>query len=151
MAQEFQLVRADIRNWQELLGLARAFHLEDEHPLSAAGETALTESLEISPYVKTWLMKAGDATCGYAVVTYGYSIEFGGLTAYLDDFYVLPEFRGRGIGRRALDTFERMAKKEKCCIFHLEVQAGNSKARDFYLKRGFADTGRALLIKKLAE
>jgi ribosomal protein S18 acetylase RimI-like enzyme len=132
-----------------ILVLARRFHAEDGHPLSAKGAAALRAALKGSPFVKVWRILHGDMLCGYAAVTYGYSIEFGGLTAYLDDLYVTPEFRGDGIGGQVLDMLARKSRRGGCCIFHLEVEKANRKARKFYLKRGFRDTGRALLIKKL--
>src|ERR1700722_10275809 len=89
-----------------ILALARAFHREDGHPLTAQGRAALQAALKKSPHVKVWRILRGRAVCGYAVVTYGYSIEFGGLAATLDDLYVMPKFRGGGIGAWALAELE---------------------------------------------
>lgn len=128
--------------------MARAFHAEDGHALSQVGENALKSALEPSPYVRVFLIQNEGKTVGYGVLCFSYSIEFGGITSYLDDFYVLPEHRGRGVGMQALACFEQVSCTEGCCIFHLEVEQANVKARDFYLKYGFTDTGRALLIKR---
>lgn len=134
--------------WPEIISMARAFHAEDGHALSQDGEKALKNALEPSPYVRAWLIVEDGKTVGYGAVCFSYSIEFGGITSYLDDFYVRPEYRGKGIGTAALAAFEQISRDGGCCIFHLEVEAANEKARDFYLKNGFEDTHRALLIKR---
>lgn len=143
-----ELKPASGADWPDIISMARDFHAEDGHALSPDGEKALKNALEPSPYVRAWLIADGGKTAGYGALCFSYSIEFGGITSYLDDFYVMPEHRGKGIGTYALAAFEQISRDEGCCIFHLEVEAANEKARDFYLKNGFTDTRRALLIKR---
>ncbi|MEZ0262075.1 MAG: GNAT family N-acetyltransferase [Alphaproteobacteria bacterium] len=148
-----ELKQAKPEDWPEILDMARAFHAEDGHALSQRGEIALRNALHasspFSPYAQVLTVKAGGTTAGYAVLCFSFSIEFGGMTSYLDDFYVKPEFRGQGIGTKALEEFEFMSRARGCCIFHLETEAANDKAKAFYIKHGLEDTGRRLLIKKL--
>lgn len=144
-----ELIPATAPDWPEIREMARDFHAGDGHALSGTGETALEKALETSPYVRVWLLKYDGATVGYGVLCFSYSIEFGGMTSYLDDFYVKPEFRGKGIGTKALQAFEKISIHENCCIFQLETEAANKHAKAFYRARGFTDMGRTLLIKKL--
>ena len=133
----------------ELVAMARLFHAGDGHALSAEGETALQKALEAQPYARVWKIVQDGAVAGYGVLCFSFSIEFGGMTAYLDDLYVKPAFRGHGIGTAALQAFEKIARDEGCCIFHLETEPANVKAHEFYLRHGLHDTRRRLLIKKL--
>jgi len=145
-----ELVPATQADWPEIREMALAFHAEDGHPLDKRGEDALRKTLDPTPYARCWRIVADDGkTAGYGALCFSYSIEFGGITAYLDDFYVKPGYRGKGLGTRALQAFERISRDENCCIFHLEVEEKNTKAKAFYLRHGLADTRRALLIKKL--
>ena len=148
-----ELKQAKPEDWPEILDMARAFHAEDGHALTQRGEIALRNALHasspFSPYVQVLTVRDDGKIAGYAVICYSFSIEFGGVTSYLDDFYVKPEYRGNGLGTKALEEFEHMSRARGCCIFHLETEAANDKAKAFYMKHGMEDTGRALLIKKL--
>lgn len=136
-------------DWDDIRAMGRQFHAEDGHALSDKGEAALQSALAPSPYVRTWLVTEQGQVAGYGVLCFSYSIEFGGLTSYLDNLYVKPEFRGHGTGTRALQLFEDISRAEGCCIFHLEVEAGNARAFEFYRRHGLRDTQRRLLIKQL--
>ena len=52
-----------------------------------------------------------------------YSVEHGGRDGFLDDFYLAPEARGRGLGRQALEALEREAQALGIRVLHLEVEA----------------------------
>lgn len=136
-------------NWPEIREMGRLFHAEDGHALSDKGEAALQSALSPSPYVRAWLVTEQGRVAGYGVLCFSYSIEFGGMTSYLDDLYVKPEFRGHGTGTRALNMFEDISRAEGCRIFHLEVEAENIRALEFYMRHGLVDTKRRLLIKQL--
>lgn len=43
-----------------------------------------------------WLLAAGQAPAGYVVLTVGFSMEYGGLDAFVDDLFVRPAFRRKG-------------------------------------------------------
>lgn len=144
-----ELIPAIPADWPEIREMGLAFHAEDGHPLDTRGETALKKTLEPSPYVRSWRIVVDGKTAGYGSLCFSYSIEFGGITSYLDDFYVKPEYRGKGLGTRALQAFEQISRDQNCCIFHLEVEEKNTQAKAFYMRHGLSDTRRALLIKKL--
>ena len=74
----------------------------------------------------------------------------GGRDGFLDDFYLAPEARGRGLGRQALEALEREAQALGIRVLHLEVEGGNRRAEGLYRRSGFRDTGRRLMSKRLA-
>jgi hypothetical protein len=43
-----------------------------------------------------WLIQDGDAAVGYVVLTLGYSLELLGRDAFIDEFYLRENYRGRG-------------------------------------------------------
>ena len=59
-----------------------------------------------------------------------------GKTIYLDDLYVLENYRGRGIGNALLDKVIETAKTENCKKVRWQVSNWNGKAIEFYKKRG---------------
>ena len=55
-------------------------------------------------------------------------------------FGVLPEYRGRGIGKQLLDAFRMRAMLEGSISISLEVRTSNQEARRFYRRNGFVET-----------
>ena len=72
----------------------------------------------------------------------------------IHDLAILPEHRGRGIGRQLLAAVERKARDIGCCKLTLEVQENNHRARGVYGEFGFeqavhkAEAGGALFLSK---
>ena len=57
----------------------------------------------------------------------------------IHDLAVLPEFRGKGVGRALLQAAEDRARRKGCCKLTLEVQEDNARARTLYQRFGFGD------------
>jgi ribosomal protein S18 acetylase RimI-like enzyme len=134
-----------------LLDMARAFHLEDGHPLSAIGEAAVRQVALGEALAPCWIVRRQNTVSGYFVITLGYSIEYGGRDGFIDDLYLVPEARGGGRGRRLLDFVIEQARLLGIGTLHLEVDPVNERARRLYRARGFEDTGRRLLRLRLRD
>ena len=89
----------------------------------------------------------GDAPVGYLALTFGFSLEFHGRDAFIDELYIRPTHRGRGWGTRAIGHAETVALTAKVRAVHLEVGRGNAAAQAFYRKAGYADHDRYLMTK----
>lgn len=97
-----------------------------------------------------WLAETGPTVAAYAVGTWGFSTEMGGRFLLLDEILVVPELRGRGIGRRLLATAEEYARAGGAGAVRLEVSDENPRARELYLAAGYTDPDRRFLAKRLA-
>lgn len=128
-----------------LVELARSFHREDGHPLDAAGEAALRQIAQGEPFARAWLVRQDDQTLGYVIITLGFSIEYGGRDGFIDDLYLVPEARGRGLGRALLDFTLARAAELGIRTLHLEVETDNERATRLYRTAGFTETGRRLM------
>jgi ribosomal protein S18 acetylase RimI-like enzyme len=95
------------------------------------------------------LILSGGETAGYLVVTFGFSIEFGGRDAFVDELFIKDEFRGRGLGKAALVRAEEVCRERGIRALHLEVERANEPAQTLYRKSGFLDHDRYLLTKWL--
>jgi GNAT superfamily N-acetyltransferase len=97
------------------------------------------------------ILVAGDAgiATGYVAVCFGYSIEFHGVDAFVDELYVLPTERGKGLGQALLAAAEALCKAEGVVALHLEVDHANPRAHALYQKKGFKDHARHLMTKRL--
>jgi ribosomal protein S18 acetylase RimI-like enzyme len=58
--------------------------------------------------------------------------------------YLLPECQGIGIGKFLFGQLTEIAKKSNCKQLRLQVFHQNEKAREFYLKNGFAFVGEKI-------
>jgi ribosomal protein S18 acetylase RimI-like enzyme len=92
----------------------------------------------------------GDGSAaGYAVVTWGYDLEFAGRDAFLTELYVRPAVRRVGWGSRLLAWAEAAARDAGAGAIHLVVRHDNVDARALYLRSGWAPPPRELLSKPL--
>ena len=134
-----------------LLELMRALYDEDgSTPLREdAAETALRDLLAAPDRGLVWVIEqAGDAA-GYLVLTWGYSLEFHGRDAFIDELYVAPSYRGAGLGRRAVEWAEDACRAHGAGAVHLEVEIDNERAHALYRRSGFAERGLRLMTKRL--
>lgn len=134
---------------ETLLALARAFHAEDGHPLTAQGEAAALSIARGHPLGRAWLIRQEGEVVGYAVLCLGFGIEHGGPDAFVDDLYLVPQARGRGLGRAVLERLEAEARALGLQVLFLVVDPENRPARRLYEQRGFAGTRWLLMAKPL--
>jgi ribosomal protein S18 acetylase RimI-like enzyme len=132
-----------------LLVMARAFHHEDGHPLDRMGEAAVVQVARGEPFARAWLLRDDRAAVGYVVITLGYSIEYGGRDGFIDDLYIVPEARGRGLGKKLLDFTLTEAAALGIRTLHLEVETENEHAGRLYRRAGFEATSRRLMRLRL--
>lgn len=78
---------------------------------------------------------------GYLALVYVLSLEHGGLMAEIDEFFVLPAARARGVGGQLLAAAEHTLRERGCVRLQLQLAVANAAARSFYERRGY--TGRA--------
>ena len=132
-----------------LLDLARAFHAEDGHPLSERGAAAIGLIAGGHPLGRAWLIEEAGQCVGYAVLGLGFGIEYGGADAFVDDLYLVPEARGRGLGSAVLALLEAEARALGLAALFLVVDPENQPARRLYDRAGFAGTHWLLMAKRL--
>lgn len=97
-----------------------------------------------------WIAHADGAPAGYLLLVYVFSLEHHGLTAEIDELFVLPQYRGRGLGAQLLRAAEAAAAAAGCTNISLQLRRDNDAARAFYRRHGYgARAGYALLDKSL--
>ncbi len=72
----------------------------------------------------------GYATCFYAYFTWI------GKSLYMDDLYVKPDYRRKGLGQKLIESVIDKAKADKCKKVHWQVSKWNQNAIDFYKSIG---------------
>jgi ribosomal protein S18 acetylase RimI-like enzyme len=109
--------------------------------------TALQNLLRQRNLGRVWLIVEAGEVVGYAVLTFGYDLEFTGRDAFLTELYVRKEVRGRGVGRRALAMVEQQALALKARAVHLMVRAENIRAFTLYASAGYEAPRRVMLSR----
>ena len=97
-----------------------------------------------------FIMREGATVAGYLVLTFGYSLEFHGRDALVDELYVREALRGRGLGSALIASAEALCRAEGIRAMHLEVDRSNERAKRLYHRSGYRDHDRHLLTKWIA-
>ncbi len=95
------------------------------------------------------LARSGKSAAGVAVLSWTWTVERGGKTAWLDELYVVPGLRGRGIGRRLLLRAIAEARRAGCAAIELEVVRGHGRAARLYLRERFSPLPRTRYSRAL--
>ncbi len=86
---------------------------------------------------------------GVAALSFVWPLEHGGKSAWLEELYVEPAARGRGIGTRLLHAALRAASEEGAVAVDLEVDADHGRAANLYAREGFQPLRRARWVRTL--
>lgn len=142
--------RASLADELAFVPLMRALYEHEDLPFREEALRAPLRELLADPSLGgAWLAFFGEEAVAYALATWGFSTELGGRFLFLDELLVASSFRGRGVGTRLLGLLEEIARAGGAGAVRLEVAGENRRARELYLASGYADPGRAFLVKRL--
>lgn len=114
-------------------------------------EEAFTALLADSRLGRVWLIEQGSDVVGHVVVTFVFAMEYGGLTAVVDDFYVRPASRGAGFGTSALAEVRQACAELGMRALRVEVGRDNAVAQSVYGRVGFKAADHQLMTLRLAD
>lgn len=121
-----------------LLPMVAAYHEEGGIATSPEHrEAALAPLLDGSPLGCVYLIGPRSAPIGYIVVSFGWSLEFGGMDGFIDEFYVRRGVRGRGVGSEVLGALVPQLEANGLRALHLEAAAEKPRLRQLYKRAGF--------------
>lgn len=132
------LTLATPEHLDRLLPLVAAFH--DEAGLGTNAETqrsGIEPLLDGIPHGTAYLIGPARAPIGYIVISFGWSVEFGGLDGFVDEIYIRPGVRGRGIAGEVLRALPKALAEAGLKALHLEVDKTNTAAQKLYAACGF--------------
>ncbi|WP_298857045.1 N-acetyltransferase [uncultured Sulfitobacter sp.] len=122
----------------KLLSLVEAFHTEaDMTSTEESRRAGLAPLLGDIPYGCVYLIGPPRAPIGYMVITLTWSVEYGGLDGNIDELYIRPGVRGRGIASEALVALPKALSGAGLRTIHLEVDRTNASALKLYRRAGF--------------
>jgi ribosomal protein S18 acetylase RimI-like enzyme len=131
-----------------ILQLQKDFYAIDQYDFNPeTAREALLVFIKNANYGKLWLILLNGKVAGYLALTLGYSFEFKGRDAFLDELYLKPEFRGKQLGAKAVDFAAEQAKTMGVKAIHLEVEQHNTAGLSLYRRYGFQDHNRMLMTR----
>lgn len=135
-----------------LVGLMAEFYAEAGYELDrerAAGAFAAMVADARLGYV--WIIQADRCDVGHVVLTLKFAMEYGGVVGCLDDLYVQPGWRNKGLSTAALLEVRSFCETAGIRAITVEVGHNNSPAQKVYRRVGFAEpVDRQLLTLALA-
>jgi GNAT superfamily N-acetyltransferase len=150
MGEPWQIERAtadDLEAVQRLL-LAQF----DEHQIELEGQglkAAIARVFEEDRWGLFVVARQGGEVVGVAAVSLAWTLEHGGLSAWLDELYVLPERRGQGLGTALLRRAVEEARALGCAAVDLEVDRDHLRAEGLYRREGFRPLPRSRWVHPL--
>ncbi|HCP15436.1 MAG TPA: GNAT family N-acetyltransferase [Peptococcaceae bacterium] len=133
------------------IAMTEAFYRSDAvlHSIPQAHIQRTFETiLNGSPYAQGYIAEHEGKTAGYVLLAMTYSNEAGGLVLWIEEIYIVPEFRGLGLGGELFAFIESMAKSSYARI-RLESEPDNLRALALYQRMGYADLSYRQLYKDL--
>ena len=126
----------------------REYYAYDGHAFDEPkARTALLDFLRDPLLGRAWLIYDEQIPVGYIVLTLGYSLEYVGRDAFIDEFFLRESHRARGWGRKTMEFVEDFGRSLGVRAIHLEVVRSNRNALEVYRKLGFHDHEHHLMTK----
>lgn len=97
-------------------------------------ERAFAELMRSEEYLLGYILEMDGKTAGYALLDRMFMREMGGIVVWIEELYVLPEFRGKGVGTA---LFAWVEKNIPAVRYRLEVEPDNIRAMELYKRLGY--------------
>ena len=131
------------------LSLQKEFYQSDAvlHPIpDSYYANNFTELMRSDVYLMGYFFEIDGKNAGYALLSRSYSPEAGGIVIWIEELYVLPEYRSMGVGSR---FFAFLEKELPAARYRLEVEPDNDRARRLYGRQGYESLPYLQMIKDI--
>lgn len=148
--KRFRAARPDDND--AILALMRVYYEEDGYPFDEDVARATLTALVTQPALgAVWVATPAEdgAVVGYIAVALGFSLEFGGRDAFIDEICMRDDWRGQGLGKEGVEIALDYCRANDVRAVHLEVERHRTPARRLYERLGFENHDRELLTRKL--
>ncbi len=142
--------RARAGDVDAIVAMMRGYYAQDGYTfVEAEARAAALMLIDDASLGRLWVTCDDEAVVGYVAVALGFSFEYRGREAFVDELLIAESHRGRGLGREALEVAEAYCREAGVNALHLEVEGHRENALELYRRFGFADHERYLMTKWL--
>lgn len=110
--------------------------------------TTFEELMNSEVYQSGYILEVDGVSAGYALVSKTFSREAGGTVWWLEELYILPEYRGKGLGHSYFDFIEKAAAENGVRRLRLEVEPDNTRAAKLYSALGYKPLNYSQMLKE---
>jgi GNAT superfamily N-acetyltransferase len=118
-----------------------------EHEVTATQESLSEALFSPQPAAGAFLARYGSEAAGYAIYFFTFSSFVGRAGLWLEDVYVRPAFRKRGLGLALIKAVARIGVERNCGRFEWTALNWNQNARDFYRELGARTMDEWVLLR----
>ena len=140
------------RDREAFLSLSEQFYSSPavEHPVPRAyHEETFALLLRSQEYALGYMLEWEEECAGYALLAKTYSREAGGMVLWVEELFVLPQYRSHGLGREFFAFAEQYAKERGYARIRLEAEEENVRALSLYKRLGYEEMGYLQMYKQL--
>lgn len=135
-----------------LLSFMEKFYAIDGYSFNAERtRSSLNEFISHPDRGTIWIINLHHRPIGYIILAVIYSFEFGGKNAFVDEFYLEPEYRRKGTGTKVMEFVSEEARTMNITALHLEVERHNAAAIQLYHNFQFRDHERKLMTRMVKQ
>jgi ribosomal protein S18 acetylase RimI-like enzyme len=143
---EIKLLEAQSSHLLELMKLIEKFYHHFDYSFDYEQHSQLVEKFLANPHFgKIYLIQNQNQWIGYLALTFGFTFEYGGKDAFIDEFFIDPDDRSQGIGKYVLNEIQKKANSLELNALHLQTEKYNTRAKELYQSVGFKDKERSTL------
>jgi ribosomal protein S18 acetylase RimI-like enzyme len=122
-----------------LVEMMAEFYAEAEYPLDLKwAANSFAQLLDRPELGSVWLLRYHGHPAGHLVLTVRFSMEYGGLDAFIDDLFVRSQYRRCGVASEGLSLLLTECRYRHVRALHVEVAPSNIAANATYAKIGMA-------------
>lgn len=135
-----------------IIEMMHQYYTEDGYPFAETdARQAVIRLIRDDSLGRLWTILDQNRVVGYLAVTFGFSLEYRGRDAFIDELFIAEQARGKGLGREALKSAETYCRERGVKALHLEVERHRETAYELYRRTGFEDHKRCLMTKLLGK
>lgn len=134
-----------------LVDFMQQFYAIDQYPFDESLARAALQTLIEEPSLGRLWMIHTDEAIGYIALTFGYSLEFHGRDAVIDELFLTASHRHQGIGTETLRFVTEQCRHLGLHALHLEVEHTNEAGFALYRKMGFEPHDQRYLMTRWIE
>lgn len=145
---DINIKKMEINDKKEIVTMMEEFY--SSNAVSTNGSTEIFNNnvnncISDNPYIEGYTIRINKEIAGYTMLSKSYSTEFATNCVWIEDLYLKPDFRGKGIIPKVIDFIKEKYKEN---ILKLEVEEENAHAVHVYQKTDFKKLPYFVMIYK---
>lgn len=140
------------KDTEEVFGMMRVFYNSDAVFHTSSDAVLLRDIADCvsdMPFVEGFIFEVDGNIAGYAMTALSYTTEYGGISVWVEDIYLKPEYRKLGISSKFFRHIEELYPQ--AVRFKLEVEQENETAIASYKKNGYGISPYFEMTKEMIE